>query len=61
MTSKRQNPDGTFETVLERFRIAGDTLIVNRDNEYLINAKFRVQGDTLTISALEFRAELVRL
>jgi len=55
--SGRFNPDGTLTTTTtywdgrtltdsERYRIVGQTLIINQ-NDYIINATFRLEGDRL--------------
>ncbi len=54
------NEHGTESTVIERYRVVGDTLIVNRPG-FLINARFRVDGDQLKLSAEDFRAVLQRV
>jgi len=43
-------PDSTTRLVTERYRVVGDTLIINKD-DYLINAQYRIVGEELTISA----------
>ena len=46
-------PDSTNRLVTERYRVVGDTLILNED-DYLINATYRIVGEQLTISAGKF-------
>jgi hypothetical protein len=53
-------PDGTVEVSDESYRVVGDTLIVNKPG-YLINARFRITGQDLTVSAQDFSAVLRRL
>jgi len=53
-------PDSTTSLVNERYRVVGDTLILNKDG-YLINAQFRIRGEVLTIAAGEFVAVLDRI
>jgi len=40
--------DGTVETATEQYRIVGSTLIINKP-DYVINSKFRMDGDTLIL------------
>jgi hypothetical protein len=40
--------DGTVETATENYRIVGSTLIINKP-DYVINSKFRMDGDTLIL------------
>jgi hypothetical protein len=53
-------PDGSVETHDESFRVVGDTLIINKPG-YLINARHRVSGSELVVSAEEFSAVLRRM
>ena len=46
-------PDSSSRLVTERYRVVGDTLIINRD-DYIINAQYRIRGETLTIGAGDF-------
>jgi len=46
-------PDSTSRLVTERYRVVGDTLIMN-DDDFIINAQFRIRGETLTIGAGDF-------
>jgi len=46
-------PDSTTRLVTERYRVVGDTLIINRD-DFVVNAQFRIRGESLTIGAGEF-------
>jgi hypothetical protein len=54
------NPDGKVETAEENYRVVGDTLIINKPG-YLINAKYRISGDEMILSAQDFSAVLKRL
>jgi outer membrane lipoprotein SlyB len=54
------DPDGNVDVDQERYRVVGDTLIVNQPG-YLINAKFRFSGQQLIISAEDFSAVLKKL
>jgi hypothetical protein len=53
-------PGGTQTVTEERYRIVGDTLIINKPG-YIINAKYKVSGKQLTIDCLEFHAVLQRI
>lgn len=53
-------PDSTTRLVTERYRVVGDTLIIN-NNDYVLNAQFRVRGETLTIGAGGFLGVLERI
>ena len=53
-------PDGKVEVAEETYRVVGNTLIVNRPG-YLINARFEVSGNQLTVSAENFSAVLQRI
>ena len=46
-------PDSTMRLMTERYRVVGDTLIINNDG-YLVNAQYRINGETLTIIAGDF-------
>lgn len=52
--------DGKVMLSREEYHVVGDTLVVNRP-EYTINAKFKVDGDQLILSASDFSAILRRL
>ena len=51
--------DGRVTTDSENYRVVGNTLIVNR-GDYLVNYKFNLQGNQLTIDTANVRAVLVR-
>jgi hypothetical protein len=53
-------PDGTIEIFDESYRVVGDTLIVNKPG-YLINAKYRMEPNRLTLMDPGFSAVLERL
>jgi hypothetical protein len=44
----------------ERYRIVGDTLIINKPG-YLINAEYQISGDELIVNCEQFRAVLRRI
>jgi hypothetical protein len=59
-------PDGRVITVSERYRVADDTLIINRPAEggqpgYIINANYSTSNGTMTISSPDFSANLQRV
>ena len=51
--------DGRVTTESENYRVVGNTLIVNR-GDYLVNYKFNMQGNQLTVDTASVRAVLVR-
>jgi hypothetical protein len=53
-------PDGQVDIGEETYRVFGDTLIVNKPG-YLINAKYRITGDEMIVSAQDFSAVLKKL
>jgi hypothetical protein len=52
--------DGRVTTETENYRVVGNTLIVNR-GDYLVNYRFSLQGNTLTVDTAKVRAVLVRI
>lgn len=52
--------DGRTDTDTENYRVVGDTLIVNK-GDYLINYKYRMQGDQLTVDTSKLRVTLRRI
>ena len=52
--------DGRVTTDSENYRVVGNTLIVNR-GDYLVNYKFNLQGNTLTVDTSNVRAILARM
>lgn len=52
--------DGSVETWDETYRVVGDTLIINKPG-YLINARYKISGNELVVSAENFSAVLKRL
>ena len=60
VVTTRTNPDGQVKVLNERYRVVGDTLIVNKPG-YIINAQHMVDGDQLIVSAEDFRAVLKRI
>ena len=60
VVTTRHEPGGTMTVTEERYRIASNTLIINKPG-YMINATYRVQGNQLTIDCLQFHAVLQRI
>jgi hypothetical protein len=52
--------DGHVEVFDETYRVVDSTLIINKPG-YLVNARFGVSGNQLTVSAKDFSAVLRRL
>jgi hypothetical protein len=60
VTTTRIFDDGSSTTETEKYRAVGDTLIVNKP-DYIINAKYRIEGNRLYLSAGERSAVLMRV
>jgi hypothetical protein len=60
VTTTRTYEDGTYQTADESYRVVGDTLIVNQPN-YIINARYRIDGDRLYLTAGDRSAVLKRV
>jgi hypothetical protein len=60
IVTTRHEPGGTMTITEERYRIVGDTLIINKPG-YMINATYVVQGNTMTVDCLQFHAVLQRI
>lgn len=54
------NSDGTVDVTDERYRVVGNTLVVNKPG-LLINARYGITGDEMIVSADDFRAVLKRM
>jgi len=52
--------DGHVEIFDETYRVVGNTLVINKPG-YLVNARFGVSGNQMTVSAENFSAVLMRL
>ena len=52
--------NGKVEVFDENYRVVGDTLIVNKPG-YLINAKYKIDGQELILTDPGFSAVLTRL
>ncbi len=59
VVTTRHEPGGTKTITEERYRIVGDTLIINKPG-YLINAKYQIQGNQMVVNCEQFRAVLQR-
>jgi hypothetical protein len=55
LTTTTTHKDGRKATERENYRVVGDTLIVNKD-DYLVNCKFAIQGEQLTVDTSKLRA-----
>ena len=56
-------PDGRVVRATETYRVAGDTLIINKPGQgnqpgYIINANYSKAGDTMNINSPDFTAQL---
>jgi hypothetical protein len=60
VVTTRYEPGGTTTFTEEKYRIVGDTLIINK-TDYIINAKYRITGNEMTIDCDRFRAVLQRV
>jgi hypothetical protein len=52
--------DGTVKKAVERYRIVGETLILNQDN-YVVNVRFTVNGDQLIANTDKYSMVFTRL
>jgi hypothetical protein len=59
VTTTTTHRDGRTATDRESYRVVGNTLIVNK-GDYLVNYKFTMQGDQLTVDSSKLRAILRR-
>ncbi len=60
VVTTRHEPGGTMTVTEERYRIVGDTLIINKPG-YLINADYKIFDDELIVNCERFRAILRRI
>ena len=60
VVTTRHEPGGTMTVTEERYRIVGDTLIINKPG-YLINAEYKIFGEELIVNCEQFRAVLKRI
>jgi hypothetical protein len=59
LTTSTVNKDGKKTTDRENYRVVDNTLIVNK-GDYLLNFKFAIQGDQLTVDSEKLRAIMKR-
>jgi hypothetical protein len=60
VVTTRHEPGGTMTVTEERYRIVGNTLIINKPG-YLINADYQISGNELIVNCEQFRAVLRRI
>jgi hypothetical protein len=60
IVTTRYEPGGTMTITEERYRIVGDTLIINK-RDYLINATYQITGSQMIVDCQRFRAVLSRI
>jgi uncharacterized protein YcfJ len=60
IVTTRYESGGTMTITEERYRIVGNTLIVNK-TDYLINAKYRIDANEMIVDCQQFRAVLQRI
>jgi hypothetical protein len=60
VVSTRTFEDGHVETATERYRIVGDTLIINQD-DYIINARFKIDGNQMIANTEKYSLVLTRV
>ena len=60
VVSTRTFEDGHIETANERYRVVGDTLIINQD-DYVINARFKITGNQMIANTDKYSIMLTRL
>lgn len=60
LTTTAVHKDGRTVTENERYRVVAQTLIINKDN-YVINARFRIEGDRMYVDTGRHSVVLQRL
>jgi hypothetical protein len=60
VTTTTANKDGRTAMDRENYRVVGSTLIVNK-GDYLVNYRYTLQGDQLTVDSEKLRAILRRI
>lgn len=60
VVTSRYEPGGTMTMTEERYRVVGNTLIINK-TDYLINARYRIDGNEMIVDCEKFRAVLRRI
>jgi hypothetical protein len=58
--STRTFEDGHVETANERFRIVGDTLIINQ-TDYVVNVRFKINGNQMIANTDKYSMVLTRV
>jgi len=56
----RQEPGGTKTITEEKYRIVGNTLIINK-TDYIVNATYELYGNELIVTTDNFRAVLKKI
>ena len=60
MITTTTNPDGTVDVDNEHYRVVGNTLVMN-GHGYLVNARYGLTGDQLTVDADDFSMVMRRI
>lgn len=60
VTTTTTYADGTIDVEKERYRVVGDTLIINKPG-YLINEKYAIKGNEMVMDAEDFHVVLKRI
>lgn len=60
IVTTRVNPDGTRTIQEERYRVVGQTLIINK-TDYIVNAQYEMYGNEMVVTADHFRAVLKKI
>ena len=60
VTTTTTKPDGKVEAASETYRVVGNTLILNKPG-YLVNTRFAISGNQLTVSAEDFSVVLTSM
>jgi len=60
VSTTRTFKDGHVETANERYRIVGDTLIINQDN-YVVNVRFKLDGRQMIANTDKYSMVLTRV
>ncbi len=60
VTTTRTFADGKVESDTEQYRVVGSTLIINKP-DYVINARFKVEGDRMYLDADKWSAVMQRI
>jgi hypothetical protein len=60
VVSTRTFEDGHVETAVERYRIVGDTLIINQ-TDYIVNVRFKINGNQMIANTDKYSLVFTRL